>query len=230
LTKASQARLIVADFSAAVTLLLSALYIARFYDPALPSLATFTGGGGSALLAIFFSIVAFVLSLRIKSSAIAGMLIVAGVMMQIPPLQAIAEAGKVLVPGPILGVVSFAPILLLGAVKAIGVRTKVIKQRTASGAYVVALTMIFGRGRPPDIERGHHDGPARPSLGGRRSGRDTRPNLRRDIVRDNIGARGREGGGLVSVTATSTAAGGGATVTSTAPGSAAGTGVDTTLY
>jgi hypothetical protein len=229
LTKAGQARLIVADFAAAVTLLLSALYIARFYDPALPSLATYTGGVGSALLAISFSIGAFVLSLRIKSSAIAGMLIVAGVMMQIPPLQAIAEAGKVLVPGPILGVVSFAPILLLGAAKAIGVRTKVIKQRTASGAYVVALTMIFGRGRPLDIERGHHDGPARPSLGGRRSGRDTGPNLRRDIVRDNIGARGREGG-LVTVTATSTAAGGGATVTSTAPGSAAGTGVDTTLY
>jgi hypothetical protein len=66
-------------------------------------------------------------------------------MMQIPPLQAIAEAGKVLVPGPILGVVSFAPILLLGAAKAFGLRTKVIKQRTASGAYSVALTTISRR-------------------------------------------------------------------------------------
>jgi hypothetical protein len=139
-----KARLIAADFAAAVTLLLSALYIARFYDPALPSLATFTGGAGPALLAIFLSIVAFILSLRIKSSAIAGTLIIAGVMMQIPPLQAIAEAGRVVVPGPILGVVSFAPILVLGVAKAIGLRTKVVKQRTASGAYTVAVTTISG--------------------------------------------------------------------------------------
>src|ERR1035437_5343743 len=107
-------RLIAADVVAAVTLVFSLFYTLGFYYP---SLAAYTGRE-SALLAIILSVVAFILCVRIRSGAVAGMLIAGGIIMQIPPVQALAEAGAVVVPGPILGVISFAIILILGIVKA----------------------------------------------------------------------------------------------------------------
>lgn len=133
------ARLTASELIAAATLVLASLYTARFYDPRIPSIATFTGAGTS-LLAIIFSIFAFVLSLRIRSRVVAGSLIVGGVLMQIPPLQAIAEAGAVAVPGPILGVVFFAPVLMFGVVKATGLRRTEVKRRTTDGGYSVAVS------------------------------------------------------------------------------------------
>jgi hypothetical protein len=111
----NRARLIAAELAAAVTLLFSLLYTAAFYDH---SLAPYTGRV-SELVPIFLSIVAFALCLRISSPAVAGMLIAGGIIMQIPPLQAIADAGAIVVPGPIFGVISFADILILGVVKGI---------------------------------------------------------------------------------------------------------------
>ena len=116
----TRARLIAAELAAAVTLLFCSLYTAAFYDP---GLAPYTGRE-SELVPIFLSVVAFVLCVRIRSPAVAGMLMAGGVIMQIPPLQAIAQAGVIAVPGPIFGVISFADILILGVVKAVGLRRR----------------------------------------------------------------------------------------------------------
>jgi hypothetical protein len=124
-TTSRRVRLIAAGLAAAVTLLFSSLYTAAFYDP---GLAPYTGRE-SELVPIFLSIVAFALCVRIRSPAVAGMLIAGGVIMLIPPLQAIAQAGMIAVPGPIFGVISFLDILILGLVKAVGLR-----KREASGA------------------------------------------------------------------------------------------------
>jgi len=119
-TTSRRVRLIAAELAAAVTLLFSSLYTAAFYDP---GLAPYTGRE-SELVPIFLSIVAFALYVRIRSPAVAGMLIAGGVIMLIPPLQAIAQAGAIAVPGPIFGVISFADILVLGLVKVIGLRKR----------------------------------------------------------------------------------------------------------
>ncbi|HUI01614.1 MAG TPA: hypothetical protein VLX56_08300 [Nitrososphaerales archaeon] len=143
-----KARLVVAELLAVLALLLAMLYTARFYDPSIPSIATYTGAGTS-ILAIVFAVAAFLVSLRIRSPPIAGMLVVGGILMLVPPLQAIAEAGAVVVPGPILGVVFFAPILILGLVKAVGSKTKATKNRTAGGGYSVAVsTLSLGADKP----------------------------------------------------------------------------------
>ena len=123
MTSIRKARLAAGQLMAASTLLFSSIYFADFYDPGLPGLAA-VAGKGVGLLSIFLSIAAFVVSLRIKSPAIAGMLVAGGVAMQVPPVQAIAEAGAIAVPGPILGVNSFAPVLAIGLVKAYGLRKK----------------------------------------------------------------------------------------------------------
>ncbi|MDA4132327.1 MAG: hypothetical protein OK454_04280 [Thaumarchaeota archaeon] len=124
-TTSRRVRLIAAELAAAVTLLFSSLYTAAFYDH---SLAPYTGRE-SELVPIFLSIVAFALCVRIRSPAVAGMLIAGGVIMLIPPLQTIAQAGRIAVPGPIFGVISFLDILVLGLAKAGGLR-----RREASGA------------------------------------------------------------------------------------------------
>jgi hypothetical protein len=116
----TRARLIAAGLAAAVTLLFSSLYTAAFYDP---GLAPYTGRE-SELVPIFLSIVAFALCVRIRSPVVAGMLIAGGVIMLVPPLQAIVQAGTIAVPGPIFGVISFADILVLGLVKAVGLRKR----------------------------------------------------------------------------------------------------------
>jgi hypothetical protein len=54
----------------------------------------------------------------LRSGAVAVLLVIAGLLRQIPPLQAILEAGTIAVPGPILGAIFFAPVLVLGIVKA----------------------------------------------------------------------------------------------------------------
>jgi hypothetical protein len=119
-TTSRRVRLIAAELAAAVTLLFSSLYTAAFYNP---GLAPYTGRE-SELVPIFLSIVAFALCVRIRSPAVAGMLIAGGVIILIPPLQAIAQAGMIAVPGPIFGVISFADILVLGLVKAAGLRKR----------------------------------------------------------------------------------------------------------
>jgi len=129
-------RLVAGEFAAAVTLFLSAYYAVRYFEPSLPALAK-----GITIIAIVLSVVAFVLAVRVRSPAVAGMLIAGGTLMQIPPLQAILQAGTVAYPGPILGVVFFSPILILGLVKAAGLRAKVSKERTAVGGYLVSLSL-----------------------------------------------------------------------------------------
>jgi hypothetical protein len=126
-TTSRRVRLIAAELAAAVTLLFSSLYTAAFYDH---SLAPYTGRE-SELVPIFLSIVAFALCVRIRSPAVAGMLIAGGAVMLIPPLQAIVQAGMIAVPGPIFGVISFLDILVLGLIKASGLR-----KRETSGAHV----------------------------------------------------------------------------------------------
>jgi len=99
-----------------VILLFSLIYLVGFYDQSFAAYA----GRGAGLIVLVSSVVAFVLSVRLRSPAIAGMLIAAGIFMQVPPVQAIADAGTVAFPGPILGVIFFALVLVLGLVKAIG--------------------------------------------------------------------------------------------------------------
>jgi hypothetical protein len=110
----NRVRLLAADAAAALTLILAASYFLNFYGALGPNFAA----KGASIFAIVLSIVAFVLCVRIKSYPVAGMLILGGILMQIPPVQAIAEAGGVSFPGPILGVIFFAPLLVLGLVKA----------------------------------------------------------------------------------------------------------------
>jgi hypothetical protein len=106
----ARVRWLAANLAAAATVAFSVLYLLGFYAG-----ITFRG---AALLAIFLSVASFLLSLRIRSVSVAVMLTLAGLLIQIPPVQAIAEAGTVAYPGPILGVVFFVPILILGLVKA----------------------------------------------------------------------------------------------------------------
>jgi hypothetical protein len=109
-------RLTIALVIAGVALLFSVIYVVGFY---VPTFATYSGRG-SGLIVIFSSISAFVLSFRLSSPAVAGMLVIAGIFMQVPPVQAIIEARTIAVPGPILGVIFFAVVLVLGVVKAVG--------------------------------------------------------------------------------------------------------------
>ncbi len=110
MASSAKVRGLAANLAAAATVALSVLYLLGFYAG-----ITFRG---AALLAIFVSIAAFLLSLRIRSVSVAAMLMLAGLLIQIPPIQAIAEAGTIAYPGPILGVIFFIPILILGLVKA----------------------------------------------------------------------------------------------------------------
>jgi len=114
LSSKNRVRLLAADAAAAVALTLAALYFLRFYGVVGAEFAV----REASVIAVILSIVAFVLCTRIKSSAVAGMLLLGGILMQVPPVQAIVEAGGVSYPGPILGVVFFAPLLVLGLVKA----------------------------------------------------------------------------------------------------------------
>jgi hypothetical protein len=121
-TATRRARKAGAELAAGLTLLFASISTVGFYDHVL---AAYTGKG-YGLLAIALSVVAFALSLRVRSPAVAVMLISAGVLMQVPPVQAMVEAGMVAVPGPILGVISFGIILQLGLAKAIGLRTRAV--------------------------------------------------------------------------------------------------------
>jgi hypothetical protein len=114
LSSKNRVRLLAAEAAAAVTLTLAASYFLRFYGVLGPEFAV----REASVFAIVLSIVAFVLCVRIKSYAVAGMLVLGGILMQVPPVQAIVQAGGVSYPGPILGVIFFAPLLVLGLVKA----------------------------------------------------------------------------------------------------------------
>lgn len=123
-----RARKTAAELAAALTLLFTLVSTVGFYEP---SLVAYTGRG-YGLLAIILSVAAFALSLRIRSPVVAGMLVSGGVLMQVPPVQAIVAAGMIAVPGPVLGVMSFAIILVLGLIKAIGSRAREVEGAGAS--------------------------------------------------------------------------------------------------
>lgn len=112
------ARLALAQVMAGATLLLALIYTAGFYDSAMRV------GRGTTLFAIALSILAFGASLKIRSGLVAGVLIASGAIILIPPVIAILDAGAVTIPGPILGVIFFSPILVLGVVKALGARSR----------------------------------------------------------------------------------------------------------
>jgi hypothetical protein len=81
-------RLILSVIAALATLAMSAIYVLGFYD------ASFTTNVGreSAVHAILLSVITFVLCLKIRSFAVGGLLILAGVLMQLPPVLAIIAA------------------------------------------------------------------------------------------------------------------------------------------
>jgi hypothetical protein len=103
-------------------LFVSSLYELSFYGAIPPGLDK-----GSSIIAIVLSVIAFVLSFRIKSFAIGGLITLGGILMQIPPVQTIFVAGEIAVPGPILGVIFFCPVLILGVIK-------LARSRTASAS------------------------------------------------------------------------------------------------
>jgi hypothetical protein len=106
-------RLLIAEVTSGATLLLSLLYTVNFYDSSFP-INTIKG---ETLIAIALSVVAFVLALKIRTFLVAALLTVAGIVIWIPPVAAIIEDKAILVPGPILGVIFFAPIIGLGIAK-----------------------------------------------------------------------------------------------------------------
>jgi hypothetical protein len=118
MTKIARARLMVGQALAALTSLLAIIYTAGFYNATLAANA----GRGVSLAAIVLSIVSFVACVRLRSPIVAGLLILSGIIMMIPPVAAIMAAGTIVIPGPILGVISYAIILGLGAIKAAGLR------------------------------------------------------------------------------------------------------------
>jgi hypothetical protein len=114
MNRVGRARLILAQLLAGLTLLFAVIYILGFYDATLAASA----GRGTALTAIALSVVAFVACVKLRSSIVAGLLTLSGIIMMVPPVEALAAAGAVVIPGPILGVMSYAIILVLGVVKA----------------------------------------------------------------------------------------------------------------
>jgi hypothetical protein len=123
----SRIRLIISIVFSTGVLFVSSLYFLSFYHLVPPGLDK-----GSSIIAIVLSVIAFVFSLRIKSLSVGGLLTLGGILMQIPPVQAIISAGRILVPGPILGVISFCPVLILGLAKLSLSRTKNIPPKTSS--------------------------------------------------------------------------------------------------
>jgi hypothetical protein len=113
-TTKNRIRLICALVISVITLLLALLYVLKFYDSSLAISVK-----GSALITIALSVVAFVTALKLRSLLVGVLLTIAGVLMFVPPVSAIVADGKVTFPGPILGVISFSPILVLGIAKLI---------------------------------------------------------------------------------------------------------------
>jgi hypothetical protein len=113
-TTKNRIRLICALVISVITLLLALLYVLKFYDSSLTISVK-----GSALIAIALSVVAFVTALKLRSPLVGVLLTIAGMLMFVPPVSAIVADGTVTFPGPILGVISFSPIIVLGIAKLI---------------------------------------------------------------------------------------------------------------
>jgi hypothetical protein len=103
-------RLFLAEIISGITLILAVLYPLGFYGVGVAV-------RGSTILSVVLAAVAFLLALKIRAPLVAILLSIGGIIIWIPPLAAIIAQGTVLIPGPILGVVSFSPIFILGIVK-----------------------------------------------------------------------------------------------------------------
>jgi hypothetical protein len=106
-------RVIIAQTVSGITLLLALLYTIGYYDTSLAVSADIR----ATLLALALSIVAFGLAMKIRTPLVATLLVSAGMVIWIPPISAIIADKAILIPGPILGVISFSPILGLGIAK-----------------------------------------------------------------------------------------------------------------
>ncbi|SRR5579863_3696474 len=109
----TQLRLIFAYLTSGATLALALVYTVAFYD----STFKFLAGRGLTLYAIALAVVAFVAALRLRAIVVALFLTLAGLAIWVPPIDAIILEGAIRVPGPILGVIFFAPIFGLGFAK-----------------------------------------------------------------------------------------------------------------
>jgi hypothetical protein len=105
-------RFVISMILALGTLFVCSLYAFSFYGLVPAGLDK-----GSSIIAIILSTMAFVLCIRIKSYAVGGLLTVGGILLQIPPVQTIVTEGTITIPGPILGVIFFCPVLIFGLVK-----------------------------------------------------------------------------------------------------------------
>lgn len=107
-----QARLNVAYGLSGLTLLLGLSYTIGFYDSSLA-----LNVQALTILAIILAAISFVAALKIRVPLVATLLTLGGIIILIPPLNAIVSDGAISIPGPILGVIFFSPILILGLVK-----------------------------------------------------------------------------------------------------------------
>ncbi len=108
-------RLVIAQMLAAATVAMAAIYTMGFLDKFLEvGVAKISG-----LIAIALSVAAFALSIKLQSTVVAELLIAAGIIIMMPPVIAIVAAKAIVFPGPILGVISYSPILVLGIAKAV---------------------------------------------------------------------------------------------------------------
>jgi hypothetical protein len=105
-------RLVLSIIFALGTLFSSSVYSLTYYHIIPAGLSR-----GSAVIAIILSVIAFALCVRINSKVVGGALTMAGILILLPPVQAIISDGRILVPGPIYGVLFFCPVLILGMVK-----------------------------------------------------------------------------------------------------------------
>ena len=108
-------RLVIAQMLAAATVAMAAIYTMGFLDKFLEvGVARISG-----LIAIALSVAAFALSIKLRSAVVVELLIAGGVIIMMPPVIAIVAAKAIAFPGPILGVISYSPILGLGIAKAV---------------------------------------------------------------------------------------------------------------
>jgi hypothetical protein len=118
-------RYMLAQLLAAATLAFALVYTVGFFSKSLD----IASERNSAFAAIGLSVAAFAMAIKIRSMVVAGLLTASGIIMLTPPIEALAAVRVILIPGPILGVIFYAPILGLGIAKAV---TSTMMKRTVN--------------------------------------------------------------------------------------------------
>ena len=118
-------RLFFALIFSGISLLLSLLYTLRYFNFDI----AIGPNKGTTLIALGLSAVAFVTAVKLRSPLVGVILTISGLIIIAPPVSAIMADGMITIPGPILGVIFFSPILALGVAKLITTRNRASKSK-----------------------------------------------------------------------------------------------------